>query len=144
MSAPALRGTGPDYSLLFTCAWTLSDFCPQPGCPPFFYLTLIYHIFSRLTWSTVSHKMASLISFALRDFFLLYVPPRLLRASLNVSTARLQALQRHGQNSLYFSFQPYKPGILQWVKVAQSCLTLCDSVDYTVHGILQAKMLECV
>ena len=24
------------------------------------------------------------------------------------------------------------------VKVAQSCLTLCDPMDYTVHGILQA------
>ena len=30
------------------------------------------------------------------------------------------------------------------VKVAQSCLTLCDSMDYTVHGILQARMLEWV
>ena len=30
------------------------------------------------------------------------------------------------------------------VKVAQSCLTLCDPVDYTVHGILQARILECV
>ena len=30
------------------------------------------------------------------------------------------------------------------VKVAQSCLTLCDPVDYTVHGILQAKILEWV
>ena len=28
------------------------------------------------------------------------------------------------------------------VKVAQSCLTLCDPVDYTVHGILQARILE--
>ena len=28
------------------------------------------------------------------------------------------------------------------VKVAQSCLTLCDSMDYTVHGILQARILE--
>ena len=28
------------------------------------------------------------------------------------------------------------------VKVAQSCLTLCDRVDYTVHGILQAGILE--
>ena len=26
------------------------------------------------------------------------------------------------------------------VKVAQSCLTLCDPVDYTVHGILQAQI----
>ena len=30
------------------------------------------------------------------------------------------------------------------VKVAQSCLTLCDPTDYTVHGILQARILEWV
>ena len=30
------------------------------------------------------------------------------------------------------------------VKVTQSCLTLCDPMDYTVHGILQARMLETV
>ena len=30
------------------------------------------------------------------------------------------------------------------VKVAQSCLTLCDSRGYTVHGILQARLLERV
>ena len=28
------------------------------------------------------------------------------------------------------------------VWVAQSCLTLCDPMDYTVHGILQARILE--
>ena len=28
------------------------------------------------------------------------------------------------------------------VKVAQSCLTLCDTRDYTIHGILQARILE--
>ena len=28
------------------------------------------------------------------------------------------------------------------VKVAQSRLTLCDPMDYPVHGILQARMLE--
>ena len=28
--------------------------------------------------------------------------------------------------------------------VAQLCLTLCDPIDYTVHGILQARMLEWV
>jgi len=27
----------------------------------------------------------------------------------------------------------------EWVKVAQSCPTLCNPVDYTVHGILQAQ-----
>ena len=30
------------------------------------------------------------------------------------------------------------------VKVTQSCLTLCDPTDYTVHGILQARVLEWV
>ena len=35
-----------------------------------------------------------------------------------------------------FLFHPVK------VKVAQSCPTLCDPIDYTVHGILQARILE--
>ena len=30
------------------------------------------------------------------------------------------------------------------VKVAQSCPTLCDLMDYTVHGILQARILEWI
>ena len=30
------------------------------------------------------------------------------------------------------------------VKVTQSCLTLCDPMDYTVQGILQARILEWV
>ena len=30
------------------------------------------------------------------------------------------------------------------VKVAQSCPTLCEPKDYTVHGILQARILEWV
>ena len=30
------------------------------------------------------------------------------------------------------------------MKVAQSCLTLCDPLDYTAHGILQARTLEWV
>ena len=30
------------------------------------------------------------------------------------------------------------------VKFTQSCLTLCNPMDYTVHGILQARILEWV
>ena len=35
---------------------------------------------------------------------------------------------------------------MQWseMKVTQPCPTLCDPVDYTVHGILQTKILEWV
>ena len=34
--------------------------------------------------------------------------------------------------------------VLVKVKVTQSCLTLCNPMDYTVHGILQARILEWV
>ena len=30
------------------------------------------------------------------------------------------------------------------VKVTQSCPILCDPMDYTVHGILQARIMEWV
>ena len=30
------------------------------------------------------------------------------------------------------------------VKVAQSCPTLCDPMDYRVHGILQPRILEWI
>ena len=32
--------------------------------------------------------------------------------------------------------------ICEKVQVTQSCLTLCNPMDYTVHGILQARILE--
>ena len=32
---------------------------------------------------------------------------------------------------------------LRWSKVAQSCPTLCDPMDYAARGILQARILEC-
>ena len=34
--------------------------------------------------------------------------------------------------------------MLNEVKVTQSCQTLCDLMDYSVHGILQARILEWV
>ena len=38
----------------------------------------------------------------------------------------------------------HKEGWKVKVKVTQSCPTLCDPMDYTVHGILQARTLEWV
>ena len=38
--------------------------------------------------------------------------------------------------------QYYHPQVK--VKVAQSCLTLCDPMNYIVHGILQDRILEWV
>ena len=33
---------------------------------------------------------------------------------------------------------------LELLKVTQSCPTFCHAMDYTVHGILQARILELV
>ena len=41
-------------------------------------------------------------------------------------------------------FIPSQPPEAHEVKVAQSCPTLCNPMDYTVHGILQARILEWV
>ena len=32
----------------------------------------------------------------------------------------------------------------EWVKIAQSCPTLCNPIDCAAHGILQARILEWV
>ena len=46
---------------------------------------------------------------------------------------------------LWFSFPSCQTLIMKVkVKVAQSCRTLCDSTEYTGHGILQARILEWV
>ena len=34
--------------------------------------------------------------------------------------------------------------LVRKVKVSQACPTLCDPIDYTVHGILQANILEWI
>ena len=46
------------------------------------------------------------------------------------------------KSHIYFQFVLVK--YLTYVKVTQSCLTLCDPMDYTVHGILKATVLEWV
>ena len=46
---------------------------------------------------------------------------------------------RQAPLSMEFSRQEYQK---VKVKVVQLCLTLYNPIDYTVHGILQAKILE--
>ena len=47
------------------------------------------------------------------------------------------------KSSLYLSFLSGTDG-KEWVKVAQSCPTHCNPLDYTVHGILQTGILKWV
>ena len=51
---------------------------------------------------------------------------------------QVDSLSLNHQGSLEMSMK------LNEVKVTQSCLILCNSIDYTVHGILQARILEWV
>ena len=54
----------------------------------------------------------------------------------NVHLIKNQKNNKHHPG--YFLFIKVK------VKVTQSCPTLCDPMDYMVHGILQARILEWV
>ena len=47
-------------------------------------------------------------------------------------------------DSLSFTHRDVASSYTLKVKVAQLCLTLCNPLDYTVHGILQARILEWV
>ena len=53
----------------------------------------------------------------------------------------MERLQSYACGSCELAFV-YKETVK--VKVAQSCPTLCDPIDCTVHGILQARILEWV
>ena len=59
---------------------------------------------------------------------------------------RMSQQQQHGDLIKCFSSlcSHYILCIFQIVKFAQSCLTLCDLMDHTVHGIFQARILEWV
>ena len=67
-------------------------------------------------------------------------------SSLSRKEAWIQTLVRWLSGTLVPSSRP--AGFLnEWmneVKVVQSCPTLCDPMDYTVPGILQARILEWV
>ena len=45
--------------------------------------------------------------------------------------------------SVWLPLLPAFPRVSE-VKFAQPCLTLCDPMDYIVHGILQARILEWI
>ena len=51
-------------------------------------------------------------------------------------------IQKDKHQALLYSTVNYIQSVK--VKVAQSCVTLFDPVDYSVHGILQARILEWV
>ena len=62
---------------------------------------------------------------------------------------QMHSLQLSHQGIPHSSFSSVQFSSVQFSSVAQSCLTLCDPMDYSlprssVHGILQARILEWV
>ena len=60
------------------------------------------------------------------------------RTCIPWAAVRVFTAEPPGKPFNYHSFMKVK------VKVAWLCLTLCDPMDYIVHGILQARILEWV
>ena len=61
------------------------------------------------------------------------VYPSILKCGLTGNSAQYPVLSHNGKEDLKRSLK---------VKVTQSHPTLCNSMDYTGHGILQARILE--
>ena len=57
---------------------------------------------------------------------------------------RWRCRKRSSPESLWWASQGARVVKKVKVKVTQSCLTLWDPKDYTVHGVLQARILEWV
>ena len=85
--------------------------------------------------------------------FLLLRDPRLLinlpKNWLSQNLRQHIKKQRHyfTDKGLYIQTYSFSSSLVwMWVKqkITQSCPTLCDPMDYTVHGILQARILEWV
>ena len=64
-------------------------------------------------------------------------------ARRNINNLRINNLRniRYADNTTLIAEREVKGSE---VKVTQLCLTLCDPIDYIVHGILQARILEWV
>ena len=60
-----------------------------------------------------------------------------LRENINMKNPSFQFLKK--ETYRYFRYNAWVK-----VKVTQSCLTLCDPMNYTVHEILQTRTLEWV
>ena len=73
-----------------------------------------------------------------------------LHANQEMRTTRVTARVEKGPHSVRQGTQHTagvllnRPYVKVKGKVTWSCLTLCDPMDYTVHGILQARILEWV
>ena len=93
----------------------------------------------RIEWSTFSlTRQIPPAKYTVSHF-----PVQRYSVSSEMRRQRWRDRDRDGQREFQCTEQFLSSRVLQ-VKLAQSCPTLCDPVDYTVHGIPQARILEWV
>ena len=63
------------------------------------------------------------------------------QAGIKIAGRNINNLRYADDTTLMAEREEELKSLLMKVKIAQSCLTLCDPVD-CVHGILQARILE--
>ena len=66
------------------------------------------------------------------------------QAGIKIARRNINNLRYADDTTLMAESEEELKSLLMKVKVTPSCLTLCDPMDYTVHGILQARILEWV
>ena len=64
------------------------------------------------------------------------------QAGIKIARRNISHLRYADDTTLMAESEEELKSLLMKVKVAQLCPTLCDPINYTVHGILQARILE--
>ena len=111
----------------------------------------LFHLILQVALLWVKNKKEYSCQHAVVGGFLVAWPRSPAREQQNKSEARLngffsQVLTMNRSNFCYMQKQKLLVFFFTKVKVkvAQSCLTLCHAMAYTVHEILQARLLEWV
>ena len=125
-----------------TKGWTqLSDFHFT-----FLYMLLLLSRFSRVqlcaTPQTAAHQAPPSLGFSRQEYEVGSLPNPGIELSSPTSPALVAGF--FFTTSATWEVCLTKSRLKVKVKVAQSCLTLCNPMDCTVHGILQGRILEWV
>ena len=93
-------------------------------------------------------RQGSILSLCLFNFYAEYIMRNAwldeARAGIKIAGRNINNLRCADDTTLMAKSEEELKSLLMKVKIAQSCPTLWDPTDYTVHGILQARILEWI
>ena len=92
---------------------------------------------------TTQHQLLKFLIYVVAVIYYLYQPRQHIEEQRRRSVTAVHG-GKAGPGSHIWMWQAGPKEGRREVKVVQSCPTLCDPMDYTVHGTLQARILEWV